>query len=183
MQSNNCFSFLDDLVDNSGTNPVFSSVCKPSHTSLYTKWNSFIIDLKLNLINCLLDCCYRISSSNKIICDKFEQIKPMMLRNGHPKHGLNKCIREFFYRKFAVKPLLSKKKHSTFKKIFIHLPFWGALSLQIRNEQKALLHKYMDDKTSVYIVNTLSKIEKNFRFKDRRPLIMRSGIVYKLTCS
>ena len=39
----------------------------------------------------------------------------------------------------------------------------------------------MDDKASVCIVNALSK--KNFRFKDKQPLLMKSGIVYKLACS
>ena len=102
----------------------------------------------MNLINCLLDRCYRIcSSSYKIICDEFEQIKTTLSRNGYPKYVLDKCIRAFFNRKFATKPLLSKKKDSTPKKIFICLPFLGVSSLQIRNELKAFLRKHTDDKT------------------------------------
>ena len=38
-------------------------------------------------------------------------------------------------------------------------------------------------KILLYIVDTLSKIGENFRFKDNQSLLMKSGIVYKLTCS
>ena len=72
----------------------------------------------------------------EIISDEFEQIKTMLSRNGYSKYVLDKCIREFFYRKFTTKSLLLKKKDSTSKKIFIRLPFLGALLLQIRNELK-----------------------------------------------
>ena len=57
------------------------------------------------------------------------------------------------------------------------------LSVQIRNKLKSFLHKHMDDKVSLYIVDALSKIGENSRFKDKQPLLMKSGIVYKLTCS
>ena len=78
-----------------------------------------------------------------------------------------KCIREFFNCKFTTKSFLSKKKDFTTKKIFIRLPFLGALSLQIRNELKSFLCKHTVDKASVYIIDTLSKIGENFRFQDK----------------
>ena len=81
------------------------------------------------MINCLLDRSY------KIICDEFEQIKTILSRNR------GECVHEFFNCKFATKPLFSKKKYSTPKKIFICLPFLGALLLQIRNELKAFFRK------------------------------------------
>ena len=107
----------------------------------------------------------------------------MLSRNGYPKYVLDKCIREFFNRKFITKPLRSKKKDPTQKKILIRLSFLGALSVQIRNELKSFLHKHTDDKASLYIVVALSKIGESFRFKDKQPLLMKSGIVHKLTCS
>ena len=79
--------------------------------------------------------------------------------------------------------LLSKKKNPTQKKILIRLPFLGALSGQVCNELKSFLHKHTDDKASLYIVDALLKIGENFRYKDKQPLLMKSGIVYKLTCS
>ena len=77
-------------------------------------------------------------------------------------------IREFFNRKFTTKPLRSKEKDPTQKKILILLPFLGALSVQIRNELKSFLLKHTDDKASLYIVDALSKIGENFRFKDKQ---------------
>ena len=64
LQSKNRLSFPDVLVDNNGPNLVTSTFCKPTHTGLYTKGNSFVPRrFKINLIDCLLDCCYRICSS------------------------------------------------------------------------------------------------------------------------
>ena len=48
---------------------------------------------------------------------------------------------------------------------------------------KSFLREHTDDKASVYIVDTFSKIGENFRFKDQQLLLMKSEIVYKLTCS
>ena len=59
----------------------------------------------------------------------------------------------------------------------------SALSVQIRHELKSFLQKHTDDKASVYIVDALLKIGENFRCKNKQPLLMKSGIVYKLTCS
>ena len=103
----------------------------------------------------------------------------MLSINGYPKYVLDKCKREFFNRKFTTASLHSKKKDSTQKKILIRLPFFGALSVQIRNELKSFFHKHTDDKASLYIVDALSKIGENFRFKDKQPLLMKSGIVFQ----
>ena len=86
LQSKNRLSFLNVLIDNSRPNLVTSTFRTPTHTRLYTKWNSFVPRrFKINLINCLLDRCYRICSSYKIICDEFKQTKTMLSRNGYPK--------------------------------------------------------------------------------------------------
>ena len=61
------------------------------------------------------------------------------------------------------------KKNSTPKKIFFRLPFLGVLSLQIHNELKSFFHKHTDDKASVCIADTLSKVEEKSRFKNRLP--------------
>ena len=100
---------------------------------------------KMNLINCLLDRCYRICGSYKIISGGFEQIKTMLSRKGCPKYVLDKCICEFFNRQFTTKLLLSKKKYSTLKKIFIRLPCLDSVSLQFRNKLKSFLCKHTDD--------------------------------------
>ena len=89
---------------------------------------------------------YRICSLYKSIYDDFEHNKTMLSRKGHPTYILDKCIREFFNRNLTAKPLLSKQKYFTSKKIFIRLPFLGDLLLQIRNELKCFLRKHTDNK-------------------------------------
>ena len=109
----------------------------------------------------------------------------MLSRNGYPKHVLDKC--RLYVNLLIVNSQLNhyvrRKKSPLKKKILICLTFLAALSVQIRNELKSFLHKHTDDKASLYIVDALSKIGENFRFKDKQPLLMKSGIVYKLTCS
>ena len=109
-------------------------------------------------MNCLLDRCYKICSSYEIISDEFEQIKTMLSRNGYPKYVLDICMREFFNRKFTTKPLRSKKKDPTQKKILIRLPFLGALCVQICNDLKSFFHKHTDDKASLYIVDAVAAL-------------------------
>ena len=67
---------------------------------------------KINLMNCLLDRCYKICSSCEIISDEFEQIKTMLSINGYPKYVLDKCIRELFNRKFTNHYVQRKKTQS-----------------------------------------------------------------------
>ena len=130
MQFKNRLSFLNVLVDNSGPNLVTNTFRKFTHTELCIKWNSFVLHrFEMNLINCLLDRCYRICSSYKIICDEFDQIKTMLSRNGYPKHVLDKCILDFFNRKFTTKPSLSKKKRIPLQKDFYLFAILGALLL------------------------------------------------------
>ena len=84
----------------------------------------------------------------------------MLSRKGYPKYVLDKCIPEFFNFKFTTKPLLSKKKDPTPKKILIRLPFLGALSVQIRNGLKYFLHKHTDDKASDTSLMLFQRLEK-----------------------
>ena len=69
------------------------------------------------------------------------------------------------------------------KEIFFRLPFLGTLFLQIQNELKFFIHKHANDKASVHIIDTFPKNEDNFHLKNRQPLLMKSGIVNKLTPS
>ena len=68
----------------------------------------------------------------------------MLSRNGYPKYVLDKCILEFFTRKFTTTSLFSKKNDPTPKTILIRLPFLGALSEPIHKELQSFLHKYTD---------------------------------------
>ena len=58
---------------------------------------------------------------------------------------------DFLIRSLQLKHFL----YFTPKKIFFRLPFLGALSLQVGNELKFFLCKHTDDRSSVYIVDTL----------------------------
>ena len=111
LQFKNRLSFLDVLEDNSGPNLVTSAFRKPTHTGLYSKWNSFVPSrFKINLINCLLDRCYRICSSYEIIGDEFEQIKTMLSRNGYPTYVLDNVYANFLIVSSQLSHYFRRKK-------------------------------------------------------------------------
>ena len=56
----------------------------------------------MNLINCLSDHCYNISSSHEITCDEFKLIKTMLSRNSYSKYVLDKGIRFAVFKCYIV---------------------------------------------------------------------------------
>ena len=56
------------------------------------------------------------------------------------------------------------------------------MSLQIQNELQSIFRKHTNDRASVYVIDKLLKIEGNFYLKDKQPLLIKPGIVYKLNC-
>ena len=186
MQTNNSLRFLDVLVNNSQSTLSTSTFRKPTHTGLFAKWSSFVPRrYKVNLVNCLLDRCYKICSFYELICEEVEHIKTMLSRNGYPKYFLDKCVREFFNRKFKPKQTTTSqdRRNLQSKRILIRLPFLGAVSEQVRNELNSFLRKRTDGRVKLSVIDTTSKIGNNFHLKDRQPLVRRSGVVYKVRCS
>jgi hypothetical protein len=62
------------------------------------------------------------------------------------------------------------------------LPFLGPLSIQLRDRMLSL-YKHMPAVKLRLIFVSSSRIGHAFRFKDRVPLSMRSGVVYRYKCS
>ena len=100
----------------------------------------------------------------------------MLSRNGYHKNILDKFIREFFIWKFTTKPLLSKKDFHSFA---VFRCFVNANSQQTKGfsfaNTKMIKRQFM--------LSLLFTIGETFHFKDRKPLFLGSGIVYKLTYS
>ena len=123
---------------------------------------------KINLMNCLSDPCYKICSSYKNISNDVEQIKTMIAKNGNLEYFQDECVHEVFNRKFATKLLLFKKKdseHLTPKKISFVLMVLGACRCRFEMSCFFFLVNTQEDKASVYIIDTLSKIETVFTWR------------------
>ena len=107
---------------------------KPTKTNLLTKYTSFSpLHYKRNLVNNLLQRSYSICNSYTTIDSEFQSIKDTLLKNGYPLSFIDKCIREFFNRKFNPKrPKQTQTKPSTY--LLFRLPYLGSISHHIKKE-------------------------------------------------
>jgi len=83
LETNNCLHFLDVLNRKTPTGFITCTYRKPTHTSLHSKWSSFVpLHRKMNLVNSLLRRAYVIASSYELVYTDFMNITRMLFRNG-----------------------------------------------------------------------------------------------------
>ena len=134
------------------------------HWTPNSKWSSFVPRrYKHNSVNCLLDRAYKICSSYESICSKVDNIKVILGRNGHPAYFLDSCVRRFFNRKYDK--MLSYHEESK------NCPPWSK-----SRHGTELFHELLS-------IDTTWNIGHNFRLKEKQKILMKHGVVYRLTCS
>ena len=104
-------------------------------------------------------------------------LKSILYKNSYPSDFVDKCIKTFLDRVLPRKILLSKVPK---KDLMIVLPYLGKLSLQIRTR----INRVMKNKLPHcnFRIVFQSKLINFFISKDKIPVFLRSGIVYKLKC-
>ena len=107
------------------------------------KWSSLCpTKFKRNLLKCLLDRAYRISSSYKAMHFKFNSITDMLLGNGYPLHFIQNQISRFLdnkYCKFKFKQKCEERVYCLC--IILKLPFIGDYSLYVEKELQSFFHR------------------------------------------
>ena len=68
------------------------------------------------------------------------------------------------------------------KNLVIGLPYLGKLSLQIHTRINRIIKNKLPYCNIQFVFQTEYKISNFFTFKDKIPLFLRSGIVYKFQC-
>ena len=63
------------------------------------------------------------------------------------------------------------------------MPFRGDHSLHVEKELQSFFHRYLSHNLSLNVVHTCLKIDDMFKHKEHEPKLLRSNVVYKLTCS
>ena len=155
---------------------------KPTHSGLYSKWSSFVPHrYKINLVNCLLERSYKICNSYQLISAEFHKIQQMLTSNGYPKYFLDRCVREFFNKKFSGG--LVKQHRNYLKTITVRLPFLGEISHHLSKELNTFLRMKTANRINLRVVHTTNKIGNNFWIKDKPKILNKSNVVYKLCCS
>ena len=152
-------TFLDVFLEKTNSGIKTSAYHKPTKTYLLTKYASFSpLHYKRNLVNNLLHRSYSICNSYTTIDSEFQSIKDTILKNGYPLNFINKCIRQFFNRKFNPKrPKQTQTKPSTC--LLFRLPYLGSISHHIKKK----LHQY----TKTYLLDSKSFFLKTNKLKQQ----------------
>ena len=101
LEIHNSLTFLDVFIEKTSSGIKTSAYHKPTKTNLLAKYASFSsLHYKRNLVNNLLHRSYSICNSYTTIDSEFQSIKDTILKKGYPLSFIDKCIRQFFDRKF-----------------------------------------------------------------------------------
>ena len=107
-------------------------------------------------------------------------IKSILYKNSYPRDFVDKCIKEFLNRVLTRKVVVSTVPK---KDLMIVLPYLGKLSLQIRTRINLVMKNKLPHCNFQIVFQTKCKLINFFIFKDKIPVFLHSGIVYKFKCS
>ena len=106
-------------------------------------------------------------------------IKSILYKNSYPRDFVDKCIKEFLNRVLTRKVVVSTVPK---KDLMIVLPYLGKLSLQIRTRINLVMKSKLLHCNFRIVFQTKCKLINLFTFKDKTPIFLSSGIVYKFKC-
>ena len=178
--------FLDIEIQKTTTGIITTIYRKPTHSGVYTHWLSFCPNyLKHNLIQTLLHRAWMICNNYAIWHSEVEKIKNMLMSNGYNKSLIENKIGDFLNNK--MEGTNSTSKYETTKtgvtKVYLKLPYLGEMSYKIKKSINSCLKQIKCNSVQLSMYNNYSKLKDHFGYKDPTPKVLKSGVVYKLTCS
>ena len=106
-------------------------------------------------------------------------LKGILYKNSYPRDFVDKCTKEFLDRVLTRKVVVSTVPK---KDLMIVVPYLGKLSLQIRTRINRVMRNKLPHCNLRIVFQTKCKLINFFTFKDKIPVFLRSGIVYKFKC-
>ena len=89
------------------------------------------------------------------------------------------CFKKFLDRLHLIKPTLARVEK---KPLHLVLPYLGPISLQVRTKIRNAMKNTLNHCKLQVIFKNERKLSNMFRFKDRVPYDLVSGVVYEYTC-
>ena len=173
--------FLDVLVSSVNGKFVTSVYRKPTFSGVFSNFSSFIPDcFKFGLVHCLLFRSFNLCSSYAKFHEEVLSLKSVLSRNAYPMCFLDNCIGKFLNSVFRTKKSVTCSVEK--KPVFIVLPFTGVSSLHVRNRIVSLCKKYLPQVKCRVVFRPSVRLSHLFVYKDRVPLALKSGVVYKFQC-
>ena len=89
------------------------------------------------------------------------------------------CFKKFLDRLHLIKPTLARVEK---KPLHLVLPYLGPISLQVRTKIRNAMKNTLNHCKLQVIFKNERKLSNMFRFKDRVPYDLVSGVVHEYTC-
>ena len=106
-------------------------------------------------------------------------MKGILYKNSYTRDFVDKCIKNFLYKVLTQKVVVGTVPK---KDLMIVLPYLGKLSLQIRTRINCAMKNKLPNCNFRIGFQSKCKLINFFTFKDKIPIFLRSGIVYKFKC-
>ena len=180
-EADNQLPFLDVFVKRDQSTFVTSVYRKPTFSGVYTHYTSYLPDVyKESLVSTLLYRAYRICANWNEIHKETVHIKHLMMKNGYSDNLLDRLI-SAFYRKMCTKTSVTTKDDSS-DSLQLVLPFLGNHTRKMEKNIKKVLKETLPNLNFRFVYRTSTRLSALFRFKDRIPQYLSSGVIYKYTC-
>ena len=168
LEQHNQLPYLDVLITKSVDKFETTVFRKKTNTNLYMIWSSLCpTKFKRNLLKCLSDRAYRISSSYKVMHLEYNNITEMLLRNGYPLHFIQNQISRFLDNKYCKSNCNQKSEERIHRPcIILKLPFIGDHSLYVEKELQSFFHRYLSHNLNLNVVHNCFKIGDKFKHKE-----------------
>ena len=179
-EKGNRMSFLDVNIIREKEKFTTSVYRKPRFSGVYACFDSFLPSSnKIVLLYTLLYRCFRICSDWTKFHLELVKLTDVFKNNGYPENFINNCFKVFLDNKYRIqeKVIIVPKKT-----LFLALPYLGPLSLQTRTKLRKSLKGILNCCKLQIVFKSQNKLAKAFRFKDRIPKELTSGVVYKFQC-
>ena len=180
VEENDTLSFLDiSLKRINDTDKFVTNVYrKQTFSGVFTNFFSCLpISFKAGLISTLLFRGFVISSSSDVFHKEVEYLKGVLHKNAFPNEFIDNCISRFFNKKYK-EPVTTVNLQT----VCISLPYFGKLSLEIRNRLRRLVSTHLRNCKLTIIFKSGRKLKNMFKFKDVMPMSLQSFILYSYTC-
>ena len=173
-------SFLDVNIIREKDKFTTSVYHKPTFSRIYTHFDSFLpSSYKIGLLHALLYRCFRICSDWTKFHLELVKLIDVFKNNGYPENFINNCFKVFLDNKYRMQEKVITVPKKT---LFLVLPYLGPLSLQTRTKLRKSLKGILNCCKLQIVFKSQNKLAKAFRFKDRIPKELTSGVIYKFQC-
>ena len=153
---------------------------KPTFSVVYTHFDSFLPEVyKGGMIYTLGYRCFKICFDWGKFHEELNFLKHVVLKNGYPLPFIDKCFKIVINKLGIKRPQVTTVERKT---LILSLPYRGDICLQTRTKFIKSFKSFLNCCKLQIVFKSQMKLANVFRFKDRLPFDLVSGVVYKYTC-